>query len=329
MLQRWIQQVMHPERYHGANKKKRFFEGWYYKLVDAKGKRSLAIIPGVFMGPESKDHHSFIHLLDGQSGEVDFITFPLEAFQPQQGDFSVQLADNHFHGKGLRLQLPEQGVSGELHFSEMSPWPVTYGSPGIMGWYGWMPFMECFHGVLSLDHHIEGSIDFKGETIDFSGGRGYIEKDWGKAFPSTWIWLQSNHFPVEGTCLTASVARIPWFGGAFRGFIMGFWHEQILYRFATYTGAKLEKLTADEQKVLWIVRDKKYRLKIEAQRGSTYGLLYAPTYQAMEPKVHEYLNAVVDVQFSELTKGGENILFEGRGEHTGMEAEGDIHLFDD
>ena len=23
-----------------------------------------------------------------------------------------------------------------------------------MGWYAWVPFMECYHGVLSLDHTI-------------------------------------------------------------------------------------------------------------------------------------------------------------------------------
>ena len=37
------------------------------------------------------------------------------------------------------------------------------------------------------------------------GGRGYIEKDWGQAFPRAWIWTQSNHFGADapGTSLTA------------------------------------------------------------------------------------------------------------------------------
>ena len=35
--------------------------------------------------------------------------------------------------------------------------------------------------------------------------RGYIEKDWGKAFPHSWLWLQTNHFTQPGTSLSASV----------------------------------------------------------------------------------------------------------------------------
>lgn len=31
--------------------------------------------------------------------------------------------------------------------------------------------------------------------MDFSGGRGYIEKDWGQSFPAAWVWLQINYLP--------------------------------------------------------------------------------------------------------------------------------------
>jgi hypothetical protein len=95
--------------------------------------------------------------------------------------------------------------------------------------------------VVSLDHVIEGALDIDGRTIDFTGGRGYTEKDWGRSFPSSWIWLQSNHFSTPGSSFTASVAIIPWIGRSFPGFIIGLWHQNKLYRFATYTGAKIRK----------------------------------------------------------------------------------------
>ena len=87
------------------------------------------------------------------------------------------------------------------------------------------------------------------ESINFTGGRGYIEKDWGQSFPAGYVWFQSNHFDIAGTSLTASIAVIPWLGSAFRGFIVGLWHQDKLYRFATYTGAKTKTLTITDDQV--------------------------------------------------------------------------------
>ena len=102
--------------------------------------------------------------------------------------------------------------------------------------------MECYHGVLSFDHTIQGELTIDGQAVDFSRGRGYIEKDWGKSFPSAWVWYQSNHFPQTGVCLTASIAVIPWLRSAFRGFIIGLWILGTLVRFASYTGANTDSL---------------------------------------------------------------------------------------
>ena len=40
--------------------------------------------------------------------------------------------------------------------------------------------MQCSHGVISMGHPLEGSVRLNGETIDFSGGTGYIETDRGR-----------------------------------------------------------------------------------------------------------------------------------------------------
>jgi tocopherol cyclase len=51
-----------------------------------------------------------------------------------------------------------------------------------MGWFAYVPFMECYHGVLSLDHEVNGRLRLGKRETDFSGGRGYIEKDWAAPF---------------------------------------------------------------------------------------------------------------------------------------------------
>ena len=120
----------------------------------------------------------------------------------------------------MNVKSEERTIQGTVHFANLNPWPVRFLSPGVMGWYAFLPFMECFHGVLSLDHRISGQLKTDNETISFDEGRGYIEKDWGRSFPEAYIWMQCNHFD-EDLSLMLSVARIPWKKSAFRGFLLG------------------------------------------------------------------------------------------------------------
>ena len=48
----------------------------------------------------------------------------------------------------------------------------------IMGWYYKLPFMECYHGVVSLNHDLKGSLNLNNIHYHFDDGKGYIEKDW-------------------------------------------------------------------------------------------------------------------------------------------------------
>ncbi len=199
-----------------------------------------------------------------------------------------------------------------------------------MGWYTFVPFMECYHGVLSLDHRVDGSLTVDGQQLDFAGGRGYIEKDWGQAFPKAWIWTQSNHFAgATGTSLTASVAIIPWLRGAFPGFIAGLWHGGLLYRFATYSGAAIERLELTDTHVTWHMVGRagaahaRHRLEIVAWRAEG-GLLHSPERSAMLQRVLESLTARLDVRLLALDRGREQVIFEGTGQHAGLEIVGPI-----
>ena len=42
--------IFHPEAFHGHGRSKRYFEGWYVKVVSADQKTRWAVIPGVFLG---------------------------------------------------------------------------------------------------------------------------------------------------------------------------------------------------------------------------------------------------------------------------------------
>lgn len=316
---RLFHNILNPAIYHGHNTKPPFFEGWYYKLISADETHKNAIIPGVFLG---KDGYAFIQVLHGNSGDVEFIKFPLESFSATKDEFSVQIDKNIFRLNSLQLDIDHKGaqIKGNLKFENVTGWPVSLTSPGVMGWYAWVPQMECYHGVLGFDHKITGSLSVNGTDMDFTNGRGYIEKDWGSAFPEGYVWMQTNHFSRPKISLTASIAMIPWVGSAFRGFIVGLWMEGELFRFATYTGAKTDLLEIKDSEVNWFMSDKYYRLEIRAKRGKT-GDLKGPTRLDMGLRVAESLVAAIQVK---LLRANGEIVFEDTGQHAGLEVAGDI-----
>jgi len=321
---------MNPAGYHGRGKRAPFFEGWYYKLVDATEQHRYAIIPGVFLGQDEARNHAFVQVSDGSTGKVTYHSYPLSEFWAAQGALDIRVGPNRFtaHSLALDIHTAERSIQGEVKFPEIAPWPVRVLSPGIMSWYAWVPFMETYHGIVSLDHALVGELEIDGAATDFTAGRGYIEKDWGRSFPSAWVWFQSNHFSTPpkqsgGTSLTASVAIIPWLGNSFTGFIIGLWRGGRLLRFATYTGARLEALRVTDTEVTWIVRDRHYRLEMVAQRAEA-GLLRAPALVDMDRRVAEALNATVAVRLYEMGSAEARLLFEDRGRHAGLEVVGDM-----
>ncbi len=315
--------ILHPAWFQNLRARPPYFEGWYFKLISADGAHRLAFIPGMTRGMGGGGPHAFIQVFDGTGLRTAYYRFPLEAFRPAPRAFDLAIGEQRFGERGLRLDLRGEGIDvrGELAFGPLTPWPVTLTAPGIMGWYAWLPWMECYHGVLSLDHTLHGSLDIDGQRVDFSGGRGYIEKDWGRSFPQAWIWLQSNHFETPGTSLIASVARIPWLGRAFPGFIVGIRAVGQLYRFATYTGARLADLQVDERRVYLVVEDARYRLAIEAWNAPGV-VLRGPRPGDMGRDVAETLQARVTASLSDRRTG--QTLFQGTGQHAGLE----IHVPD-
>ena len=314
-LRRW-RAIWDPAMYHGWGKDRNYFEGWYFKVVDPEESHAIAVIPGISR-TATGEAHAFIQVLFGKRCRSEYIRFEAGQFRPSGKFFELHLGNNYFAADRLRLNLPQ--LRGTLNFNNLSPWPKSLGAPGIMGWYSFIPFMECYHGIVSVDHQVEGQLEIFGEAVDFTAGRGYTEKDWGRSFPSSWIWMQTNHFDTPGpTSLTASVARIPWLGSHFIGYIVGFLLEGRLYRFATYTGAMMQaRLEGDCVHLAF--RDRRRRLEITAEQGEG-GELLSPLSGEMTGKVNESMQASVEVSFYE----SDRLRFRGTGRNVGLEVAGPV-----
>jgi tocopherol cyclase len=320
-----LKRKLNPECYQGQGSRSQHFEGWYFKLVDGTGLFAYAVIPGLFFGREKTQRHAFIQFMIGRELKVHYLRYPLDAFVSRDGRFDIRIGSSRFSSDGISLNLhsDEIDVRGELRFSEPAPWPKTPFSPGIMGWYTWVPFMECRHGIVSMDHAIEGSLEINGSEVDFTGGRGYAEKDWGRSFPEAWVWFQSNHFKSPGTSLAASLAIIPWIRRPFLGFLVGLRHQDRLFRFTTYTGAKTTALRIDGSSVLWFIRQKEWLLEMRVQ-GSESGWLTAPKTDGMVSRIPESLDSTVEISLSKRDRTEKMLFFNGMGRHAGFEAAGNL-----
>lgn len=318
MILNKIRAIFHPERFQGWIQKRNYFEGWYFKVVNKAETKAFAFIPGIAINDKGEKHF-FIQVLDGKKLSAQYHKFDSNTFVADQHQFRIEIHDNFFSESGLFINLP--GLKAHLQFSNNVPWPNRWYSPGIMGPYSFLPFMECYHGIVSMDHAISGYVEENGEILDFNNGRGYIEKDWGHSFPSAYVWMQTNHFSQPGNSLKVSVAKIPYMGYSFVGFIAGIWLEKRLIQFTTYNQSILRKSFIDIEKVELVIENKNFRLEILVKREAATALA-SPIQGFMDGRIEESMNALIQVKLIDRKSG--KIIFSDIGRNAGLEVAGKI-----
>ena len=265
--------------FQGNKKKRKYFEGWYFKMVAEDGSSILSVIPGISLSGDGSEQHAFIQIINGVTAQTSYYSFPIEEFSFSKKEFAVKIGDNYFSKDRIILDLKDNDsfVSGKIEMFN----PVEYTSgrlmnPGIMGWYRFVPFMECYHGVVSLTHHLKGKLIVNNEVYDFNGGRGYIEKDWGSSMPSAWIWMQSNHFSDTNSSFMLSIAEIPWLGKSFTGFLGFFYHKNKIHHFATYRPTKLQLEIADSNILKIKIENRKNTFILNARSSNSGDSIISP-----------------------------------------------------
>jgi hypothetical protein len=313
-----IAPIFNPAAFQGWGKKRSYFEGWYFKVINAPETKAYAFIPGIAID-EAGHRQAFIQVLDGKKRLSRYHEFEIGSFVPSSGVFAIALGESRFSTNSIELELP--GIKGTLRFNNTVSWPSHWFSPGIMGPYAFVPFMECYHGIVSMDHSISGSLELEGEIVDFENGRGYSEKDWGSSFPKAYVWMQSNHFSAPGISLKASIAKIPWIGSSFTGFIAGLWLRDRLIRFTTYNGSRLRKLVVNGATIDLVLENKTHRLEVRASRDQATSLA-SPIRGLMEGRIEESMSSGVEVLLTERKTREE--VFRDCGRNAAVEVAGSI-----
>jgi len=203
------------------------FEGWYFK--HQKNDKTLCLIPGL------SEEGAFIQVLTQDAAyKVNFEKEQFRRLAP------AIIGENKFglDGVAVNIKTPELKLSGKIRYRYANITPLKY---HIMGPFRFVP-MQCTHDVLSMSHDLYGSLCLNGETIDFTGGKGYIEGDSGTSFPEGYTWAQAGDFPGYGArdiSIMAAAAKIPFAFGSFWGTICVVQIDGVPLRLATYLGAKI------------------------------------------------------------------------------------------
>lgn len=307
-----------PIQYQKRFYHKKYFEGWYYKQVSKDRKHTISFIPGVsFDKNKSSCFIQCIYRHEEKGLLVNNIDYPFEAFRVEKDPFSVHIYNNCFSMKDLELDLVSQelSVKGSIHLSNLSPIHKSLLHPNIMGFFSYIPFMECNHGLISMSHDLSGALTINDEIVDFTGGKGYIEKDWGSSFPSDYIWVQSNHFDNDAVSFFCSVANIPFGKFSFKGFICNLRVGNEEYRFATYNASRLIIDDCQNQSIHLMFKNSRHSLEIKGDLKDTK-LLIAPKKGLMNHAIKEGLSGRIHVCLRD--KKGQ-IILAAKSNHCGME----------
>ncbi len=288
-------------QYQRKSYNKAYFEGWYYKQVTADGKHTISFIPGVnFEKTGANSFIQIIHLNEQDDLNAFMIDYPIEAFSSCDVPFSATVGKSVFSLDGISLDVESEEivVKGNVQLLNLTRIKTSTLNPNIMGWFSYIPFMECNHDIVSMHHELNGSLIVNGQVIDFTGGIGYIEKDWGRSFPSSYVWIESNHFDDSKTGLFCSVATIPFLAFSFEGFICNLIHKGVEYRFATYNGSKLLVNERSDNKVRLKFMHKEYSLEIQGEVADTQNLI-APKMGSMNKTIKEGLSGKVEIHLKD------------------------------
>ena len=293
------------------------FEGWYYKMVTAAKDQCVVLIPGMSC-PESKQGNCFIQV--GQwpdVGSTKVVTYPITTVWAEDEGQKICIGDSCFTPTNISVDIKDgdKKVTGHVQFNNSST-PKKH----IMGPFQHMPKMQCSHSIISMDSELSGQLIINDQVVDFTGGKGYIEKDWGKDFPKKHLWIQSNHFDKDIKSFTCAIADVPTPVGGMQGFFcILVTNDDKEHRFATYNGGKVNVMAVKDHDIHVEISGHGKRLRIDAH-GQDGVVLDAPEQGDMVRKLTEKLGARVTVELWDSKTN--TIIASGTGDMAGVEAEG-------
>lgn len=324
-IKMWLKKIKSPLIFQGNNRSKEYFEGWYYRQVSKDNKRVICFIPGISLF--ENDAHCFVQYIfvsldenNKKTIKTGYVKYAIEDFKFNNSPFRVQIGSNVFTESMVSVKLLDNNINieGALKLGSFTPIEKSIFMPNIMGFFAYIPKMECYHGVISMNHEVNGRVRINDEEVNLNNGKGYIEKDWGSSFPKKYIWIQCNNFKNRSISIFCSIAHIPFMKGSFLGYISNLVVDGREFRFATYNNSKLNIKSVTNENILILLENNKVKVEIEAKLTET-GELIAPKGGKMQEIIKEESSGEVKIHLYHKESG---IVYEDKGCMAGIEIVG-------
>lgn len=301
-----------PFLFQGSLTQPNYFEGWYFKQVHTPSNRSISFIFGI----STRDAHAFIQIITSNPLVTTYVRYPIESFEAYDNGYRID--QSFFSPDRVVIDVADEtiAVKGELSLAQLTPIHRNVYAPNIMGPFAYIPNMECNHGVVSMSHRVNGKLQVNGDSWEFDNQIGYIEKDWGRSFPSRYVWIQGNHFG-EAAAFMLSVADIPFLGLHFEGVICQLQLPDKPLRLATYTGAVCTGIKHTDDGFELTIKQGSTHLHVIAHVPQQ-GVLKSPSMGAMTQTIKEGLGGSIDLVLQR--KGQPTLTLSSH--HCGIEIEG-------
>jgi hypothetical protein len=284
-----------------------FFEGWYYKMVYPDGKRFLICIFGFTVG-QSRERFPFVQIYDSVSKQSTHFDFPANSFQFNKKTKTGTIHGNSFSKNKLVLELANDEFSLSLNVDFQNS-KTKKSHVNSMGPARWFLGLECYHAVISMQPHWSGQIELKGEQIKITNGKAYIEKNWGRHFPSSYVWIHCNQFSDLNTSLVGLSGKLPWFFGK-HGFFFQVYAASKKYRFWNGNLSTIRMTSASEKSILIELKNWKYMLSIQLSAPITTFQLRAPKSGKMLDYVAEHHVEIQEIRLTSRRNPKKKILLD-------------------
>ena len=216
--------------YHWDRSSPRFFEGWYFRITLPEISESFAFTYSIedpqggtacsggavqVFAPQKGEQKGYLcrslpdvnqfwasyqELALGHWGKTNLTKTPgylhPEIFR-QTIEQGYQITPSFHQGK-VYDPGSQNSAEWEYKIAPIYGWGnVDEPQQATAGWLSYFPFSEPLWQVLLAHGLATGWIEWNGERYEFSQVPIYGEKNWGRAFPTKWFWMQCNSFVGE------------------------------------------------------------------------------------------------------------------------------------
>ncbi|MEE2787285.1 MAG: tocopherol cyclase family protein [Myxococcota bacterium] len=249
------------------------FEGWYMRIQKPGQRDSIAVIVAFYRRENGAQNEGFVEVIDSRSQQVYRTTSQRIGFSAPGEPLAIKvgntvLTDNTLTGRFRSDDGTDVDI--DLSFDGCRHWgdPDNGKDRSTMGVPARIPFIPLKWHVTHLDGAVSGQLNIGFYETRYDNAAVHFEKNWGKAFPKRWIWMQANQFdgPVDVAFVGAGgpILDMPL---SPEGFMVGLrvGDEFFKWRTQDLSGFKVTEIDRDNDQLIWrlTARNGIARLEVE------------------------------------------------------------------